>query len=363
MNNETDLRFAILIDADNISEKYIKVILEEVANSGIATYKRIYGDWTSPRLASWKSCLLDNSIIPMQQYSYTFGKNATDSAMIIDAMDILYSGTVDGFAIVSSDSDFTRLVARLRESGMVVIGMGEQKTPRPFISACNQFKYLDLLYAARLAEEEPGDDEDDTEAADAPRKRRRGRRGGRKASRSRAEQAQDPLEHAHGEAEAEADVEVCPSEEEAGEGASRPRRRPGDRGAGVHERDDAAEADDEAAGSPLESEAELEEEIDDELDSESEVAFGEMSKADRRRHMRMIRETINAIIDKFSDDDGWVSLGQLGDQLGKRLPDFDVRNYGFKKLRPFLKSLGVYEFDEPTSDSGQRQIYLRLREQ
>ena len=124
-----DLRFAILIDADNIAPKYIKIILDEVANSGIATYKRIYGDWTSQRLTSWKNVLLDNSIIPMQQYSYTTGKSATDSAMIIDAMDILYSGTVDGFALVSSDSDFTRLAARLRESGMQVIGMGEEKTP------------------------------------------------------------------------------------------------------------------------------------------------------------------------------------------------------------------------------------------
>ena len=144
---ETDLKFAVLIDADNISDKYIKIILDETANNGIATYKRIYGDWTSPQLSSWKPILLDNSIIPMQQYGYTSGKNSTDSAMIIDAMDILYSGTVDGFCIVSSDSDFTRLVARLRESGMHVIGMGESKTPKPFISACNQFKYLDILYA------------------------------------------------------------------------------------------------------------------------------------------------------------------------------------------------------------------------
>ena len=163
----SELRFAVLIDADNVSEKYIKVILDEISNAGVATYKRIYGDWTSPRLASWKSCLLDHSIIPMQQYSYTYGKNATDSAMIIDAMDILYSGTVDGFAIVSSDSDFTRLVARLRESGMVVIGMGEQKTPKPFISACNQFKYLDLLYARQQLEEadDAGDSREDDVSA------------------------------------------------------------------------------------------------------------------------------------------------------------------------------------------------------
>src|SRR5690606_22686225 len=109
------------------------------------TYKRIYGDWTKPNAAAWKDVLLENSVTPVQQYGYTVGKNATDSAMIIDAMDILYSGNVDGFCIVSSDSDFTKLASRLRESGMTVVGMGEKKTPKPFISACNQFKYLDVL--------------------------------------------------------------------------------------------------------------------------------------------------------------------------------------------------------------------------
>lgn len=143
-----DTRFAVLIDSDNVSPKYIKIILDEIAKDGIATYKRIYGDWTNPALVSWKSKLLDNSILPYQQYSYTTGKNATDSAMIIDAMDILYSGQVEGFCLVSSDSDFTRLAARLRESGMIVVGMGERKTPKPFISACNRFKYLDILAVA-----------------------------------------------------------------------------------------------------------------------------------------------------------------------------------------------------------------------
>ena len=123
----SDSKFAVLIDADNISDKYIKIILDEISNDGIATYKRIYGDWTNPALVSWKKVLLDNSIMPIQQYSYTTGKNATDSAMIIDAMDILYSGRVDGFCLVSSDSDFTRLAARLREQGKLVIGMGESK--------------------------------------------------------------------------------------------------------------------------------------------------------------------------------------------------------------------------------------------
>lgn len=140
-----DKRFAVLIDGDNVSAKYIKYIMDEVANFGVATYKRIYGDWTSPSASAWKDVLLENSVTPVQQYGYTVGKNATDSAMIIDAMDILYSGNVDGYCIISSDSDFTKLASRLRESAMTVVGMGEKKTPKPFIAACNQFKYLDVL--------------------------------------------------------------------------------------------------------------------------------------------------------------------------------------------------------------------------
>ena len=234
MDNE--LRIAILIDADNVSDKYIKIIVDEVANIGIATYKRIYGDWTSARLSSWKKVLLEDSIIPIQQYSYTTGKNATDSAMIIDAMDILYSGNVDGYCIVSSDSDFTRLAARLRESGMLVLGMGEEKTPKPFISACNQFKYLDLLYRNQQEEEKK---EDLATAAEAKKS-------------------------------------------------------------------------------------------------------GNSSK---------------------QSSSGWLSSGQLGDQLGKRLPDFDVRNYGYSKLTPFIKSLGNYETGRiPTGSGGRKQIYFRMKE-
>ena len=247
---ENELKFAVLIDADNISDKYIKIILEETANSGIATYKRIYGDWTSPQLASWKSVLLDNSIIPMQQYSYTTGKNATDSAMIIDAMDILYSGTVDGFCLASSDSDFTRLAARLRESGMQVIGMGESKTPQPFISACNQFKYLDLLYEKK---------QEETEALMPQTKKRR-------------------------------------------------------------------------------------------------------EKTKPQKELEKTKKTINTIIEKFSDEDGWIFSGKLGDQLSKRLPDFDVRNFGFSKLTPFMKSLGCYEINKVSDGNNQKQIYFRVRE-
>ena len=254
---DSELRFAILIDADNISDKYIKTILDETANSGIATYKRIYGDWTSPRLASWKNVLLENSIIPMQQYSYTTGKNSTDSAMIIDAMDILYSGNVDGFCIVSSDSDFTRLASRLRESGMHVIGMGEEKTPQPFISACNQFKYLDLICASQQEEEmcEKADDAKSTEK--------------------------------------------------------------------VHQK-------------------------------------SSQSKR-KKKDLKRVRRTINAIIEKFSDDEGWIYTGKLGDQLSKRMPDFDVRNYGFSKLTPFIRSLGDYEVKKLPLENGQKQICCRIK--
>ncbi len=140
-----DLRLAVLIDADNIPSSPIKEMLEEISKDGTPTIKRIYGDWTKPTHKGWKDVLLEHAITPIQQYGYTTGKNATDSALIIDAMDILYAGKVDGFCIVSSDSDFTRLATRLRETGMVVIGIGEKKTPQPFITACNKFVYIEIL--------------------------------------------------------------------------------------------------------------------------------------------------------------------------------------------------------------------------
>lgn len=142
---ENDLNLAVLIDGDNIPSKYIKLMMEEIAKYGVPSIKRIYGDWTKPHLSKWKKLLLDHAIQPMQQYGYTQGKNATDSAMIIDAMDVLYTGKTDGFCLVSSDSDFTRLATRLRESGQKVIGIGEQKTPDPFIAACDKFIYLEIL--------------------------------------------------------------------------------------------------------------------------------------------------------------------------------------------------------------------------
>ena len=140
-----DEKLAVLIDADNIPYKNVKEMLDEIAKYGNPTIKRIYADWTSSRVTGWKNVLLENAITPIQQYSYTTGKNSSDSALIIDAMDLLYSKKVNGFCIVSSDSDFTRLATRLREAGMLVIGMGERKTPKPFITACDKFIYLEIL--------------------------------------------------------------------------------------------------------------------------------------------------------------------------------------------------------------------------
>ena len=152
-----DIKLAVLIDGDNIPSKYIKEMMEEITKYGTPTIKRIYGDWTKPHLTKWKNILLENAITPIQQYAYTIGKNATDSAMIIDAMDILYSKNVDGFCLVSSDSDFTKLATRLREAGMQVYGIGEKKTPNPFIVACDKFIYLEIL--------EPFDEKQDPKGA------------------------------------------------------------------------------------------------------------------------------------------------------------------------------------------------------
>ncbi len=150
METKKDLKLAVIIDADNVPSANVKGMMEEIAKYGIPTFKRIYGDWTKPNVISWKGVLLENAITPIQQYGYTTGKNSTDSAMIIDAMDILYTGSVDGFCIVSSDSDFTKLAIRLRESGMKVFGFGEKKTPKPFIAACDKFIYLEILKSAQV---------------------------------------------------------------------------------------------------------------------------------------------------------------------------------------------------------------------
>lgn len=262
---KSDNRYAVLIDADNISDKYIKVILDEISNYGIATYKRIYGDWTKPGLGNWKTVLLENSITPVQQYGYTTGKNATDSAMIIDAMDILYSGHVDGFCLVTSDSDFTRLAARMRESGMDVVGMGEKKTPKPFISACNRFKYLDVLVKTETIE-----------------------------------------------------VQTKPENQVA---------KPNKTGYFMN---------DKVAPKPIESEPEL---------------LGNLDE---------IKRSIINLIEENSDEDEWMFIGDLGNMLLKRYPDFDVRNFGFRKFTPFIKSLDLFELKvEKIAGSNNKLIYFK----
>lgn len=153
-------RLAVLIDADNAPAAIVEGLFEEIAKYGVASVKRIYGDWTGPQLGGWKKVLLDHSIQPIQQFAYTKGKNATDSSLIIDAMDLLYTRRFDGFCLVSSDSDFTRLASRLREEGLTVYGFGEEKTPKPFVAACDKFVYIELLRedSPTPANEEPSPD-------------------------------------------------------------------------------------------------------------------------------------------------------------------------------------------------------------
>lgn len=256
-------RLAVLIDADNVSSKYIKYILDETANYGIATYKRIYGDWTRPNTAAWKDVLLENSITPVQQYGYTTGKNATDSAMIIDAMDILYSDNVDGFCIVSSDSDFTKLSSRLRESGMTVIGMGEKKTPKPFIASCNQFKYLDVLAASEEKSMEMSDKTKDT-------------KNGKKNS-------------------------VITKTNNGNE------------------------------------------------DSEKSMT-----------NLNVIKTAVQKMLNEVDGNNQSMNMGEIGNRLAKRYPDFDVRNYGDTKLSKFLKKM---EFIQIENDkSGGTAMWVSLKD-
>ena len=247
IDKSKELRLAVIIDADNIPYANVKAMMEEIAKYGTPTFKRIYGDWTKPSTSGWKSVLLENAITPIQQYSYTVGKNATDSAMIIDAMDILYTGRVDGFCIVSSDSDFTRLATRLREAGMVVIGIGERKTPEPFITACDKFIYIEILAS-------------DDNVQDQPKSRR-------------------------------------------------PKK----------------------SSTPA-------------LD---------------KRTVKLIKSSINDL----ADESGWAFLGEVGTLILKKQPNFDPRNYGFKKLLHFIKSFDGIEVDERQSEAGtSRHVYVRVKQ-
>ncbi|WP_338408726.1 NYN domain-containing protein [uncultured Flavobacterium sp.] len=267
MSQETkELKLAVLIDADNVPYSNVKGMMEEIAKYGTPTTKRIYADWTKPNAGGWKSVLLEHAITPIQQYSYTVGKNSSDSAMIIDAMDLLYSDKVDGFCIVSSDSDFTRLAIRLRESGMKVIGIGEKKTPNSFIVACDRFVYIEVLEGAI-------------------------KKKSRKPTATHTTEIKKPV----------GKITV--------------------------------KAPEKTEQKPL-------------------------NKIDNQT-VELIEDTLEAI----GDDDGWAFLGDVGNLIVKKKPEFDPRNYGFSKLTPMLKSLtDILEIDERDSDKkGIKHVFVRLR--
>ncbi len=247
---------AVLIDADNAPAAIIEGLFEEIAKYGVASVKRIYGDWTGPQLGSWKKVLLDHSIQPIQQFAYTKGKNATDSALIIDAMDLLYTRRFDGFCLVSSDSDFTRLAARLREEGLAVYGFGEEKTPKPFVVACDKFIYTEIL------------------------------------------RAETP--------------EAAP--------------------AGVDK-------------------------------AQAAVPSDQPKPAARPKTQKVPVEFIAKLIDDLSDEDGWIQLGALGQNISKLRPAFDARLYGFKKLSDLVKGQSKrFEIQvRGSSASGGESLYVRNR--
>lgn len=257
MDNIRELKFAVLIDADNVPYGKVKLMFEEIAKYGTPTFKRIYADWTKPTVSGWKKLLLENAITPVQQYSYTSGKNSSDSALIIDAMDILYSGKVDGFCIVSSDSDFTRLAVRLREAGMKVIGIGEKKTLNPFITACDKFIYIEILGSEE--EEEKEEDEKVNKSVQATKSTTRNKKGG---------------------------------------------------------------------------------------------SLNQVNKS--------VIKLISESIDNLADETNWTFLGELGNYILKKQPDFDPRNYGYPKLLAMIKSINKFDVDErETGVKNVRHIYVK----
>ncbi len=389
MSEET--RFAVLIDAENISPKYIQIIFDEVSSYGVTTYRRIYGDWTSTRNNRWKEVLLDNSITPIQQYSYTEGKNSSDSAMIIDAMDILYTGSVDGFVLVSSDSDFTRLASRLRESGMAVIGMGESKTPNAFITACNTFKYLDILYAAVSEVEEndalPSTERPSCKKGNQPESRnprRRGRRplnthGRRGTSSAEAQETSSSTQ----KRKPQPSEETLQTTQKISEQADAPETAPSiastsSAGAFSEQNQNASPQNPYPSASIIsrkdwkKNQKQREESASHiphlvEPETAAEKAAREPSPARERPKPQTtigaIRRSLRNIVRENSDEENWISLANLGNQLNKRFPDFDVRNYGHQKLVTFIESFHEFEVaSRSTSALGSKQLFVRLIE-
>tara|TARA_B100000614_G_scaffold180596_2_gene161469 strand:- start:334 stop:1098 length:765 start_codon:yes stop_codon:yes gene_type:complete len=249
MNGEKQKRLAVLIDADNSQASIMEGLLEEIANYGIASIRRIYGDWSSDAMRGWKNILLDYAIQPIQQYPYTKGKNATDMKMLIDAMDILYDGKMDGFCLVTSDSDFTPLAQRIRQSGLTVYGFGEEKTPKAFVRACDRFIYSEVLRQKEEVEDNRG-------STTAPRRKR-------------------------------------------------------------------------------------------------------YSAQDLKQDAKLVSMVRNGIEDA-ADDTGWASLGIVGQKVANSNPDFDPRNYGYKKLGELIRAMQLFEIDErPMENSPAHNIYIR----
>ncbi len=303
-----DMKIAVLIDAENISSKYANTILQEASGLGNVIYKRIYGNWTSSQLGSWKQELLDHAIQPIQQYSNTSGKNSSDSALIIDAMDLLYQNRLDAFCIVSSDSDFTRLASRLRESEMYVLGMGEQKTPRAFISACNKFVYLDVLAGQKKKR-------NDSKDASRDKKRESG-------STDRTRQSTD--EEAKASNRRSTTAQASRSNEEA---------------------------------TKTKTSAEKTAPADIEVREEENVYSDGTDIIE-------VTDTLVNIIEEYSDDEGWMPASNLANLLSRRLSDFDTRNFGFKKFVPFIESLKIFEKRSVavSNDPSVRAISFRLIE-
>jgi hypothetical protein len=306
MEINQELKLAVLIDADNIPYANIKGMLEEIAKYGIPTFKRIYGDWTRPSLSGWKGVLLENAITPIQQYSYTKGKNSTDSALIIDAMDILYTAQVDGFCIISSDSDFTRLATRLREAGKKVFGMGEKKTPVSFIASCNKFIYIEILKVESKPSIVPV----------VPAKEVKGRNNRSKIVPEKGLH-EKPVEQNTNPQRAVADAAVS-------------RAVPVERNLG-------------------------EKVIDEKHGIPRPVSVSTLNDA----VIRLITDSINDL----AEEDGWVGLAVLGALIMKKQPAFDPRNYGFKKLVELVKSIPQIEIDKrETTKNNVSHFYVRLKE-
>ena len=428
MPNLNNLRLAVLIDAENVPRNCIKKVMEEIAIYGTPTVKRIYGDWTSPMIAGWKTPLLENAITPVQQYSYTTGKNSSDSAMIIDAMDILYSEKTDGFVIVSSDSDFTRLAIRLREAGQRVIGIGERKTPSAFIAACDKFTYIEVIRAGgnrvQLEQDDTKPEKEDAQPAGGGPKdnvnaqttgsgvRKDGDSG--QPTGSGARKDSDKGRQASGGARKDGEKGRQSGSGKRSAGKKPPKDGDGGQAAdgmaqvtGALATDVVAQA---GADGALATDVVAQAGADGalatgevpQLGADGVLAVGEASQpysvvvqadggiatalpdnseADqnqgrqqsdkgasltKQRGSRVPSSVVDLIADSVSDlagDDGTVFMGELGNLIQKKQPDFDHRNFGYKSLSAMIKSIDRFEIDfRQTTDPNIKHVFVRDKE-